>query len=164
PSNPAPILAGRASGPRWIQVLSTSIEPPPSPVRDHLRPAARAEKLLPHVTMLTVWSLRNGSTTSIRTDRTTQRCSGAPQPVSSTSSIAASCRNLATASSRRRPVASASESRTLYVVRKVRPVAGIGTSGSTCGTLRQVEHHPPVRIAGVEVDIAQAHVQPFCRV
>ena len=42
-------------------MLSTSIEPPASPVSDHRRPAASAEKLLPHVTMLDLGVARNGS-------------------------------------------------------------------------------------------------------
>ena len=35
-SKPSPMRCGRASGPRWIQVLSTSTAPPASPVSDHL--------------------------------------------------------------------------------------------------------------------------------
>ncbi len=40
------------------------------------------EKLLPHVTMSTASSSRKGATTSMRTARSTHRCSGAPQSVS----------------------------------------------------------------------------------
>ena len=48
-------------------------------------------------------SCSSGATTSTRILRITQRCSGIPHPVSSTSSIAASWRKRATASSRTRP-------------------------------------------------------------
>jgi len=63
-----------------------------SPASDHRRAAAIAANPLPHVVIATSRSARNGRTTSTRTERMTQRWSGAPQPVSSTSSVAASCR------------------------------------------------------------------------
>ena len=57
-------------------------------------------------------SCSSGAITSMRILRITQRCFGAPHPVSSPSSIAASWRKRATASSRTLPAASMSESRT----------------------------------------------------
>src|SRR5262245_52713718 len=140
------------------------MEPPASPVSDQRRPAASAEKLLPHVTIPTWRSSSDGVSTSTRTERRTQRCSGAPHPVSWTSSIAASCRYRAIASSRSRPVASVSERRTVYATRNVRPVSGMGTRASTRGTLFQPEDHPPVLVVRREVDVAKPEVEPLRRV
>ena len=125
------IRAGRCSGPRWIQTLSTSMRPPRSPSSDQRRPAAIAASPLHHVTSPTSRSSRNGARTSIRIRRTNQRCSGRPHPVSWTSSIATSCRNRATASSRRRPVSSMSASRTRRRAANVRPTGGSGSEGSS---------------------------------
>src|SRR5262245_11085133 len=162
PSNPVPMRAGRASGPRWIHVLSTSIDPPASPDSDHLRPAASDEKLLPHVTTSTADSSRNGLATSMRTERRTQRCRGAPHPVSSTSSVARAGRKRATASRRNRPWASVSDRRIRYLVRKVRPDRGRGTRASTAETLRQLENHPLV--ARRERDVPEPFIETLRRI
>jgi len=69
-------------------------------------------------------SRSSGAITSTRILRITQRCSGIPHPVSSTSSIAASWRKRATASRRTLPVASMSESRTRRLVEYTRPLPG----------------------------------------
>src|SRR4029079_19116732 len=42
------IRAGRCSGPRWIQTLSTSMRPPRSPASDQRRAPARAQSPQPH--------------------------------------------------------------------------------------------------------------------
>src|SRR6186713_2313209 len=68
------------------------------------------------------------------------------------------------ASSRRRPVASVSESRTLYATRNVLPVSGVGTRASTRETLRQLEHHSVIVLVRGERDVAEAFVQVTRRV
>ena len=54
------IRAGRWSGPRWIQTLSTSIRPPRSPSSDQRRPAAIAASPLHQVTSRDLAVLEEG--------------------------------------------------------------------------------------------------------
>ena len=98
---------------------------------DHRRPAAIAARLLHHVTSSSSRSSRNGTSTSIRIRRTNQMCSGVPQPVSCTSSIAMSWRKRAIASKRTRPLRSRSARPTRRRPVNVRPCAGIGIPGSS---------------------------------
>jgi thiamine pyrophosphate-dependent acetolactate synthase large subunit-like protein len=99
---------------------------------------ARAATPLHQVVSPTSRSSRKGWSTSIRMRRTNHRCPGIPHPVSCTSSIAASWRKRATASSRSRPCVSMSERRIRRLDEYVRPRCGtrIPVSSTTCQSAR----------------------------